>query len=378
MSGTSCDGIDAAIVELSREGDDFSTRFLAGHTFSYEAEVRSLLLSAQESDGQTLTRLNVLLGELLAEAVRKVVHLASIPLEDIDLIGSHGHTIHHLPDPVSLAGKRIQATLQLGEPSIIAERTGIDTVADFRPRDMAAGGEGAPLVPYPDLCLFGHPRRGRIVLNIGGIANLTALPPKPTPREMLAFDTGPGNILMDALMQHLSHGQDRYDEGGALAASGVVQEPILGELLRHPFFKRQPPKSAGRENFHDSLFLRFLKSDPSLPSRDLMATLVALTAESIAGSIRTFLPPDTFHELIVSGGGVNNAALMSELSRRVNGLRIRSSDELGVPADMKEAMAFAILAHTATARRTNTIPTATGATQAVIAGKFVPGRLRRP
>ncbi|NQT54457.1 anhydro-N-acetylmuramic acid kinase, partial [bacterium] len=252
MSGTSCDGIDAALVAVRGHGLHTRVRLVAFETVPYPASVRRLI--AQVSDAATGTvdlvcRANVLLGELFAEAATAVAAQAGVDLRRVSLIGSHGQTIHHLPKARMLGGRRVAATLQIGEPSVIAERTGVTTVADFRPRDMACGGQGAPLVPYVDYLLFRHRSRGRLLLNIGGIANVTYLPPACRPTDVLAFDTGPGNMVVDALVARLTRGRERFDRGGQRAARGTLDAGLLKRLLRHSFLRQRPPKSTGREMF---------------------------------------------------------------------------------------------------------------------------------
>jgi len=252
MSGTSCDGIDAALVAIRGGAKALRVELIAFETVPYPPAVRRLIAEVSSPPGGTVEKIcqaNFLLGELFAEAAVEVARKARVPMSRVDLIGSHGQTIHHLPEPTRIAGRRVASTLQIGEPSVIAERTGVTTVADFRPRDMACGGQGAPLVPYVDYLLFRHRSRGRLVLNIGGIANFTYLPPACRPEQVVAFDTGPGNMLLDALTSVLTDGRESYDRDGAMAAEGTVSEPLLRWLMRHPYLRRRPPKSTGREMF---------------------------------------------------------------------------------------------------------------------------------
>lgn len=292
----------------------------------------------------------------------------------VALIGSHGQTIQHLPQPAALAGRRIAATLQIGEPCVIAERTGVTTVADFRPRDMACGGQGAPLVPYVDYLLLRHRRRGRLVLNLGGIANFTWLPPACRAADVLAFDTGPGNMLLDALVGLLTRGCRTYDRDGAMAARGCVSQPLLRSLLRHPYLRRRPPKSTGRETFGVPFAERLLR-ESALPPKDLLATVTAFTAASVRDAYDRFIRPlGRADEVIASGGGCHNRTLMRRLADAFASIPVRTSDDFGIPVDAKEAMAFAILAHETIVGRPGNLPSATGERRAVLLGKIVPGR----
>ena len=377
MSGTSCDGIDAALVAVRGHGLHTRVRLVAFETVPYPASVRRLI--AQVSDAATGTvnlvcRANVLLGELFAEAAAAVAAQAGVDLRRVSLIGSHGQTIHHLPKARMLGGRRVAATLQIGEPSVIAERTGVTTVADFRPRDMACGGQGAPLVPYVDCLLFRHRSRGRLLLNIGGIANVTHLPPACGADDVLAFDTGPGNMVVDALVARLTCGRERFDRGGQRAARGTLDAGLLERLLRHSFLRQRPPKSTGREMF-GAAFADALVRDAGGCTDGLVATATAFTAASIHDAWRRHVRPrGDVAEVIVSGGGCHNHTLMAWLAERFAPIAVTSSDECGVPADAKEAMAFAILAHETAGGRPGNLPAATGARERVVLGKIVPGK----
>jgi len=366
MSGTSLDGIDVAIVDIGP-----GVRTVAFHTTPYPARVRDALLAASNANTHTrdIARLHFLLGELYARAVRETCRRRRVPLRSVELIGCHGQTVYHEGTPAPVLGLRIASTLQIGEPSIISERLGIPVVADFRPRDIAAGGAGAPLVPFVDYLLFRHPRRGRIALNIGGIANITAIPPAARPEDVIAFDTGPGNMVIDALVAGLTGGRRRLDRNGRIAASGRIDRALLAGLLRDPYYRRRPPKSAGREQF-GAEFVARLKST-GLPGPDLVATATALTASTIADGILRFVPfrPD---ELIVSGGGVHNPVLMGEIAALLPGIAVTSSSAYGVDADAKEAIAFAVLARETWLRRPSNLPSATGARHPAVLGKIVP------
>jgi anhydro-N-acetylmuramic acid kinase len=380
MSGTSADGVDAALVRI--EGHSWATRagVEAFLTFPFPAGMREAILAA--SDPRTgsvdlLCRLNMALGEVFSEAAFAVARLAGIDIGAVDLIGSHGQTVQHLPEPSLLGGYPIRATLQLGEPSVIAERTGIMTVADFRPRDMAAGGEGAPLAPYVHYILFGDPHCTRVVHNIGGISNVTLLPVGGALADVLAFDTGPGNMLIDGTIGRLTSNRETFDHDGERAKRGRVHQPLVQELLAHPFLLRAPPKSTGREafgvTFLDQIFTR--AAELGVKDDDLIATMTAFTAATIVDAYRRFILREHPRvESILCGGGSRNPILMDWLRRELPEVVWRTSDAFGISADALEAVIFAILAHETICGQVANVPTATGATRAVILGKVVPGR----
>jgi anhydro-N-acetylmuramic acid kinase len=388
MSGTSADGVDAAIVDI--RGRQVSV--LAFETYPYRAALRSEVLRLCRPESARLEAIchyNHVLGEVFAEAVIRLCDESRIPLDSVDLIGSHGQTIYHNPNGGRYAGRAVRSTLQIGEPSVIAQRTGITTVADFRPRDMAAGGEGAPLVPYADYILFSDRRLTRAVQNIGGIANVTFLPAcgdagrrssqcpygNTTNKDVLAFDTGPGNMVIDGVMRLITKGKRCYDRGGAMAGRGSVDETLLREMLRHPFLHRRPPKSTGREQFGQQYceWLYDQARRKGLMPEDIVATATAFTASTIASAYRRFLPamPD---EMILCGGGTHNATLVRMLQAGLEGVRIRSTDEFGIDVDAKEAVSFAILAYATIQGVPNNLPRVTGASEPVVMGKIVPGR----
>ncbi len=394
MSGTSADGIDVALVEISGLGWKTRLRLRAFQSVPYPGAVRRRILTIAGGSSITaaeLSQMNFLLGELFAEACRRVCRRAGIPIERLDLIGSHGQTVYHQNRVSKLAGVEVRSTLQIGEPAVIAERTGVATIGDFRPADVAAGGEGAPLVPFLDYLFYRHPRRGRVALNIGGIANLTAIPAGGAPEDVIAFDTGPGNMLLDALAEHATGGKLRYDLEGKMASRGTVSEALLDRLLGQSYFRRRPPKTAGREQFgRDYLKKYFLRCFPATRAggRNALATATALTTESIARAIAAFLLPRfPVEECIVSGGGVRNRFLMRELRRRVMErarqrrllsanaeIRVVASEAAGIPADGKEAVAFAVLAYHTFHRRASNLPAATGARHPAILGKVAYGK----
>ncbi len=310
MSGTSADGVDAALVHIEDGARAIRLHMHAFYTWPFPSGMREAILAASDPRTGTvdlLCRLNVALGEVFADAALEVCRRAGIPIAEVDLIGSHGQTVQHLPEPVLLGGHRIGATLQLGEPSVIAERTGVMTVADFRPRDMAAGGEGAPLAPYVHYMLFGDAQHSRLVHNIGGISNVTVLPAAGGLGDVEAFDTGPGNMLIDGAIGLLTGGQERFDNDGMRAGRGRIHQRLVDELCTHPYFHRQPPKSTGREMFGAAYLDQVLARGMELGVRgnDLIATLTAFTVATIAVAYRSFiLPRHSAVESILCGGGV--------------------------------------------------------------------------
>ncbi|MEK7407904.1 MAG: anhydro-N-acetylmuramic acid kinase [Acidobacteriota bacterium] len=366
MTGTSLDGIDVAVVDI--EGRRIST--VAFHTTPYPERVRRAILAVSNTETHTaaISRLNFLLGELYARALRLTCRRCGVPLKSIRLIGSHGQTIFHEGAPVEFLGHRVASTLQIGEAAVLAERTGIPVVADFRPRDIAAGGQGAPLVPYVDYLLYRHRRLGRVALNIGGIANITAIPPAGRPEDVIAFDTGPGNMVTDALAERHTGGRLRFDRGGRLARGGQVNQGLLDTLLAAPYYSRRPPKSAGREQYGREFVEQLLAT--GLPLPDLIATATALTAAAVAVGIERFVRPRMrVDELIVSGGGAHNPRILSYLTAFLPGVALSTSADFGISIDGKEAIAFAVLAHETWRRRPANLPSATGAGRAVVLGK---------
>jgi len=349
MSGTSLDGIDVAIVEI--RGRRVVT---IGFTSTpYPAKIRAAILAVSNCETHTaaISRLNYQLAELYAKAVVA----ATRRYGPVELIGCHGQTIFH-------EGR--SNTLQLGEAAVLAERTGLPVVSNFRARDIAAGGQGAPLVPYVDYLLFRHPKRSRVALNIGGIGNITVLPAACEPRGVIAFDTGPGNMVIDALAHEHTGGRLNCDSGGKLAASGSVNRRLLDELLRDPYYRRKPPKSAGREQYGVEFIARLKAAGLAMP--DLIATATVLTAATIAMAVgRT-------DELIAAGGGVHNPEIMGHLAALLPGVAISTSTDHGIDADAKEAIAFAVLAHETWHGRPSNLPSATGARRPVVLGDITP------
>lgn len=366
MSGTSLDGIDAALVEIDR--DPFAVRLIAFDSRPYtDAElerVRALLAG----DTATLCQGNFWLGERFAEAVQRVLATAQLSAEQLDLIGSHGQTVWHQP-PSRSSGEQIASTLQLGEPAVIAARLGCTTVGDFRVADLALGGEGAPLVPFLDALLYQRADRPRALQNLGGIGNITFLVDGHPP---LAFDTGPGNMVSDAIVGSLTEGRERFDREGARAARGHVSDSLLGEMLEADadYQNERPPKSTGRERYGVDYAKWVLSRAVALhvSPDDVVRTVIAFTAETVARSLQ--FAPKPIEEILISGGGVHNLALRAELAQRCRGVAIRSLAEEGLDPDAKEAVAFAVMAaHTIWGRPSN-LPTVTGARRAAILGKI--------
>jgi anhydro-N-acetylmuramic acid kinase len=375
MSGTSLDGIDVAIVDIGGHG---SLKVVATGTIPYPQRVREALLGVSNANTHTasIARLNFLLGELYARAVEQACDHGHIPLDSIGLIGCHGQTIFHEGDPVSFLRFRVASTFQIGEAAVIAERTGIPVVSDFRTGDIAAGGHGAPLAPYADYLFFRHPRLNRVALNIGGIANLTAIPAAAKPESVFAFDTGPGNMVIDALVCRLTRGRRKYDHEGRIAKAGKVHPDLVRELLRDPYYAAKPPKTAGREQYGAEFVERLIRT--GLPLPDLIATAAVLTAASVALGIGRFVRPRMkADELIVSGGGAHNPGIMAHLAGFLPGVAVCTSSDHGIDVDAKEAIAFALLAYQSWRRRPANLPSATGARHPVILGKITPGNKRR-
>lgn len=370
MSGTSLDGIDVAIVDITGSGFKAKINVLTSHSVPYPRRIREALLAMSNMSAITgdISRLNFLLGELYAEALEETAERAEVPLESIKLIGCHGQTIFHEGQGAPFLGKKVASTLQIGESTVISERTGIDVVSNFRERDVAAGGYGAPLVPYLDYMLIRHRGLGRVAINIGGIANLTAIPPNTNSDRVVAFDTGPGNMIIDQLVTRITAGRQTYDRDGTIAASGEIDPKLLAKLLRDKYFRAKPPKTAGREQYGSEFVSRLL--DTELSSEDLIATATALTAESIALAVRNFVLTEMrVDEIFVSGGGTHNPTLMGMLRKAMDPIPVKETTEVGLDVDSKEAIAFAVMAYETAHCRPSNIPMATGAKRPVVLGK---------
>ena len=371
MSGTSADGIDVALVHGS--GRNASLENFAA--FPFPTQVQKTILKIGEGRPTTtreISQLNFLLGEIFADAALAACKKFRVAPSRIDVIGSHGQTVFHQGTPSLFKGKRVASTLQIGEPSVIAARTGITTVGDFRPADMAAGGQGAPLVPFVDFLLYRHPRIGRVALNIGGIANVTVIPAGAKLDDVFAFDTGPGNMVIDALVRHLTHGKERFDRNAAMAVQGKLIPGLLQTLLRDNYFSELPPKTTGREQYGEGYLRALLSHRESrhVKPEDVIRTATLSSALSILDAFHHFIRPKVkVTELIVSGGGARNPLLMAQIESGLDEIRVRTADELGIPGDAKEAFAFAVLACETLRERPANVPGATGAKRAVVLGK---------
>jgi len=381
MSGTSADGVSAVLVKIRGYGPKTKLELVAFRNYSYPPPLRERIFELFDSASSTVEKIchmNFVLGEFFADSASKLIKESKLDPSEVDLIGSHGQTIYHIPLPRDTCGFRTRSTLQIGEIAVIAERTGITTIGDFRKRDIAAGGEGAPLTPYLDFILHSHPKLNRILQNIGGIANLTFLPANASPRDVTAFDTGPGNMLIDALMQHYSLGKLSYDKDGKVAAKGNVDKALLEKLLTHPYFGREPPKTTGREMFWKNYTAKIIEyaEKNRLAFEDVVATATAFTVETIAMAYESFiLPSCAIDEVYVSGGGVKNRTIMQGLRERLQGIKVFEYDRLGIPSEAKEAVLMAILANEYVMENPSNLRKATGARRNVILGTLARGNL---
>lgn len=372
MSGTSVDGVDVAIISVKGSGDKLSYQQLAFDTVDIPQALRREIFrqfSPSESAVDKLCSLNFELGKLFASAARTVVEKAGLRIEDIDFIGSHGQTIYHIPVDQSGAGL-VKSTMQIGEASVLAEMFQCPVVSDFRVRDMAAGGEGAPLVPYVDHLLFRLDSKNIALQNIGGIGNVTYLPKGGSASDVIAFDTGPGNMIMDEAMNILTEGQFLFDNNGDLAAKGTVHQVILDELMNHPYLGLPIPKSTGRELFGAAYTRRLVDRmlGMGLSSADILATLTKFTALTITDQLGRFLPGEV-DTLVVSGGGAYNATLLGFL-KELGDFAVKTQEDLGFSSESKEAVAFALLANETLFGVPNNVPSATGAAKQVVLGKL--------
>ncbi|MCS6775152.1 MAG: anhydro-N-acetylmuramic acid kinase [Chloroherpetonaceae bacterium] len=376
MSGTSVDGIDAALLEIHGAPPELHWRLLAFVCVPWEPVLRHAILDVCRPDApvQQVTVLHFLVGEFLADAARQAADAGGVALSEIDAIASHGQTVWHQPEALQIGPYRARGTLQIGEPAVIAARTGCRVVADFRVADMALGGEGAPLVPFVDHMLFASTQETRVVLNLGGIANVTWLPAGGDLNTVLAFDTGPANMLIDRVTQVVTGGQEPFDRDGVLGARGTPDRDLIADLLAHPFFEKPPPKSTGREMFGVAFADRFLSLAKirRLSGEDTIATATALTAESVALAFRRWLlPQGPVETVILGGGGTHNRTLVRMLADQLTPSRLTTHGALGVPDDAKEALAFAIMGHETLCGRACNVPAATGATGPAVLGKII-------
>jgi anhydro-N-acetylmuramic acid kinase len=378
MSGTSADGIDIALARISGAPPQLSAKLLGHTACKFPDALRKEILRVAEqrpiSAGE-LSQLNFRLGEVFADAALAACRKFRVSPRRIALIGSHGQTIFHQGKPVPYFGARTVSTLQIGEPAVIAARTGITTIGDFRPADMALGGQGAPLVPYADYLLYRHKTLGRVSLNLGGIANITLIPASARPEEVVAFDTGPANMLIDALVAHFTRGRQRFDKGGRLAMQGRDIAPISATLVKEPYLYEPPPKSTGREYFGEAYLQKLLELGRKYRAKpnDLIRAATWFTIVSVRLAMELFVLPKTkVHQLIVSGGGANNPLIYSVLDQfyKHNGIEVLKSSHFGIPIDAKEAFAFALLAYETHHQRPSNLPSATGARGPAILGKI--------
>ena len=366
ISGTSMDGITGALTDIS--GDEkLSVELLSYETTPYPDKLKEEVMSLTEGgDVESLCKANYEVGEQFARAAEA---LRASSEHEPELIGSHGQTVCHLPPADD---RKETYTLQIGEPDVIAERTGITTIADFRVRDVAAGGEGAPLIPYMDFKIFQSESTSRASINLGGIANVTYLPAGGTLEDVIAFDTGPANMILDHLVRDLTNGQKEFDEGGEMAGRGKVKDQLLSWLMDHPFITKKPPKTTGRKHFGKAFSRKVLRKGGKLGlnDEDLLATVTAFTAESLRYNLDEYLGP--VEEIIIAGGGAKNDTLVAELEARTN-LPIKTTADFGIPPEAKEAIGFAIMAYETYHGRPSNVPGATGARKFVKLGKISPG-----
>ena len=371
MSGTSLDGIDVALARVSNRGATLE-RFAA---LPFPADVRRLVLPLAEqrvTSTAEISQVNFLLGEVFAEAALAACRKFRLHPSRLALIASHGQTVFHQGTRSRLCGHQVASTLQLGEPSVIAARTGVLTIGDFRPADIAAGGQGAPLVPFADYLLYRHDKLARAALNIGGIANVTVIPRAAKLEQVFAFDTGPGNMVIDALVRHYTQGRSSFDRDAEMARHGKLLPLLLKTLLSDRYFKQRPPKTTGRERYGER-YVRMLLAHPQARRarpEDVVHTATHLTALTIVdGFRRLVLPRCAVAELIVSGGGSHNPLLLAQIRAGLDAVRVRTSGELGVSEDAKEAFAFAVLGFQTLNRRPGNVPAATGAKRPAVLGK---------
>lgn len=375
MSGTSLDGIDAALVQIEGSGYESKVKLLHFITMPFSPQLKKEIeqaLSFEHSNVQLICSLNFKLGYAFADAVKKVCQEARFSLEQIDVIGSHGQTIYHQP---YASGSTAMSTLQIGEPAVIAYETKTKVVANFRVMDMAAGGQGAPLVPHTERILYSHNNYTRLLQNIGGIGNVTLIPPKHSPIPVVAFDTGPGNMMIDEACQQLFNVS--FDENGRLAAGGKIISELLEDCMNHDYMKLSPPKSTGRELFGTQYTKRLLEKYSKHKKKDLLATITMFTASSIVHHYETCIfPAYSIDEVIIGGGGSYNNTLMNMIKAQLGKrCRVYTQEEIGMSSEAKEAVAFAVLANETLSGYPSNVPSATGALSPVILGNITPAPL---
>lgn len=372
MSGTSVDGIDAALIELCGHGKDTTAKLLHFINSPFSPSMRQRIMQLFNGGSSAeLCHMNFLLGHLFADAALALCRSNHISPDEIDLIGSHGQTIYHIPEPIEDTGYQIRSTLQIGEPAIIAAKTGAVTVGNFRVADMALMGNGAPLVPYSEYLLYADNTRTVALQNIGGIGNITVLPKGCDINQIMAFDTGPGNMVIDAAMELLTNGRQTYDDGGQLGLSGQVYLPLLQQFLQDTYFAKKPPKTTGREYFGAQYTKQFVAAAQNLglSAADIIATATAITSHSIAQAIEQLVPAvHRPQRLIVGGGGSYNACLLAQLRTLLPQVEVLTNEDLGLSSDAKEAVAFAVLANEAIHTGCSNVPAATGALRATVLG----------
>ena len=374
MSGTSADGIDAALVEISGNGTDTKVKQIDFLFTPFEEQVRNKILKiagGEKCDAEEICKLKTLLGILYADACKALCEHASISTAEIDLVGNHGQTIWHIPKPTEYLGHTFISTLQISEDAIIAEEIGCPVIGDFRVRDMAAGGQGAPLVPYTEFLLYRSKEETVALQNIGGIGNITILPKDCKLSEVTAFDTGPGNMVMDAIVSRMTEGKVGYDDGGKMASQGVVSDELLKFMLDDPYLSKSLPKTTGREMYGPAYVDKIIAKARELGIKDLdlLATATRFPAEAIRIGIEKFAPKKPT-KLVVGGGGSHNETLMKALKELLPYCKVMTGEEMGYSSDAKEAVAFALLAHEAAFANANNAPSVTGAHCPVVMGKL--------
>ena len=375
MSGTSLDGVDAALIRIEGRGTDTSVELIAFTTTEIPADIKSEIKRAVKPATGTvdlICSLNFKLGYLFAEAAKSVCREAGFPISKVDFIASHGQTVWHIPKP---DGTFARSTLQIGEPAVIAYQTGVKVISNFRTMDVAAGGEGAPLVPYSEFVLYYSPDENVALQNIGGIGNVSVIPSTGNITDIFAFDTGPGNMIIDEAMQRL-YGKP-YDADGATAASGTVNQKMLDQLMSHPYISMPLPKSTGREMFGEQFTVDLLGHWAAVAPADIIATVTAFTAATIAEAYRRFvIPRYPIGRTILGGGGAHNSTLRRMIAERLPGVTVTTQDEIGLSSDAKEAIAFAIMGNETLHGYPSNVCSATGASQPVILGNITPAPTR--